>query len=106
MDFFLYMFENTVKSFISRVPLLVTFLWLKIFKLPPKPIAICLTLNLLVSIFCWVKLKDVYLALYQSVPYVSSFIWLWAENVLIKRQEKTNPLGLKPGDFWEDSVPI
>ncbi len=88
MDFFSYMFKHTVEANIASVPLLITFLLLKIFKLPPKPIAICLTLNLFVSIFFWVKLKDVYLALYQSVPYVSSFIWVWGENVLIKRQEK------------------
>ena len=82
------MFENTVKSFITSVPLLVTFLLLKIFKLPPKPIAICLTLNLLVSIFFWVKLKDIYIILNHGASYFSSFIWVWVENVLIKRQEK------------------
>ena len=88
MDFFSYMFKHTVEANIASVPLLITFLLLKIFKLPPKPIAICLTLNLLVSIFFWVKLKDIYIILNHGASYFSSFIWVWGENVLIKRQEK------------------
>ena len=85
MDFLLYILEHSVEFGIASVPLILVFLMLKIFKLPPKNIAICLLLNMSVSIFFWVKLKDVYIALYQSVPYISAFIWIWAENELRKR---------------------
>ena len=90
MDLFLYTFERGVCWVVASVPLILVFLQLKVFKLPVKVIASCLFLNLLTSVFFWLKLKDVYSALYQSVPYISSFIWLWAENVLRKRHERTD----------------
>ena len=89
MDFFLYTFERAAYFGVASVPLILVFLQLKIFKLSPKSIAICLLLNLLVSSFFWLKLKDGYVALYQSVPYISSFIWIWADGVLIKRRENS-----------------
>lgn len=87
MDFFLYTLEHIVGFGVASVPLILVFLLLKVFKLLPKYTAICLVLNLLVSIFFWLKLKDAYIALYQSIPYVSSFIWIWADDVLRKRRE-------------------
>ena len=87
MDFFLYIFEDTVEFMIASVPLFLVFLMLKAFKMPAEYVAVCLMLNLLVSIFFWVKLKDVYIALYQSVPYISGSICIWAENVLRKKRE-------------------
>lgn len=86
MDFFLYLLERFFSFFVASVPLILTYLLLRIFKLPPKSITICILLNLLASIFFWIKLRDISVALYQSVPYISSFIWLWAENVLEKGQ--------------------
>lgn len=91
MDFFLYTFERAVNFGIASVPLILVFLLLKIFKLPRKSIASCLLLNLLVSSFFWLKLKDVHIALYQGVPYISSFIWIWADGILAKRKENKNP---------------
>ena len=90
MDFFLYIIEHAVDWSVASVPLILVFLQLKIFRLPLKSIASCLSLNLLVSVFFWLKLKDVHVALYQSIPYISSFIWIWAENVLRKRHESNN----------------
>ena len=87
MDLFLYMLEGAIDFAVASTPLILVFLMLRVFKLAPKSIAICLTLNLLVSIFFWVKLEDIYITIYQSVPYVSSFIWIWAENILKKRRE-------------------
>ena len=92
MDFFLYMLEHAIDFVVASVPLILTFLLLKVFNLSPKSIAICLLLNLLVSVFFWLKLKDIYIVLYQSVPYVSSFIWIWANDVLRKRQENNKSM--------------
>lgn len=86
MELLLFLLERNSSFFVASIPLILTFLLLKIFKLPSKPIIICILLNLLASIFFWIKLRDISVALYQSVPYVSSFIWLWAENILEKRQ--------------------
>ena len=87
MDFFLYTFEHVINFGVASVPLILTFLLLKVFNSPPKSITVCLLLNLLVSVFFWLKLKDINIALYQSVPYVSSFIWIWADGVLRKSRE-------------------
>lgn len=92
MDFFLYILEHVIGFGVASVPLILTFLLLKVFKLSPKSITICLLLNLSVSVFFWLKLKDVHIALYQSVPYVSSFIWIWAEGVLRKRRENNKSM--------------
>lgn len=87
MDFFLYILEHAVGFGVASVPLILVFLLLKVFKLSPKSIMICLLLNLAVSIFFWFKLKDAGIALYQSIPYVSGFIWILADEVLRKRRE-------------------
>ena len=86
MDFFLYIFERAVYFGVASVPLILVFLQLKIFKLPLKFTASYLLLNLLVSIFFWLKLKDIHVSLYQSIPYIFSFVWIWVENVLRKRR--------------------
>ena len=86
MDIIIYWLEDTVEFAVASVPLIIVFLLLKVFKLPSKKILPCIILNLIVSIYFWLKLKDIYLALYQCFPYISAFIWLWAENVLEKRR--------------------
>ncbi len=88
MDLLLWMFERVIGFGVASVPLILVFLMLKVFNLSPKSITICLLLNLLVSGFFWLKLKDVHIALYQGIPYVLSFIWIWVENVIIKMREK------------------
>lgn len=91
MDIIRYWFEGTVDSAVASVPLIIVFLLLKRYKLPAKKTVPFLILNILVSIYFWLKIGDVFLALYQCVSYISGFIWLWAENVLEKRQaEKEN----------------
>lgn len=88
MEFVLYILEHSVCYGVASIPLILVFLQLKIFKLPPKSIVTCLFLNLLVSIFFWLKLKDAHIALYQGMAYFSSFAWILAEWVLIKIGDK------------------
>ena len=90
MDFFFYTFEHAINFGVASVPLILAFLLLKVFNLSPKSIIICILLNLMISVFFWLKLKDVHVALYQSIPYVLSLIWMWAESVLRKREEHNN----------------
>ena len=92
MDFLLYALERAIGFGVASAPLILVFLLLKVFKFSSKSIAICLLLNLFVSVFFWVKLKDIHIALYQSFPYVSSFIWIWADSELKKRREQNKSI--------------
>ena len=92
MDFFLYTLERVIGFGVASVPLILVFLLLKVFNLSPKSVTICLLLNLLVSVFFWLKLKDIHISLYQSVPYVSCFIWILEDGVLRKRRENNKSM--------------
>lgn len=89
MDFFLYRLESTICFVIASIPLIIAFVLMKLFKQPPKVVACSLALYLPAYIFFWVQLKDLHLVLYQGVPYLSSFIWIWAEHILTKRDKKS-----------------
>ncbi len=86
MNFFFFVFQRSVLFFVAIIPLIMAFLLLKTYKLSPKATAIILFITLLLSVFFWIKLKDISLVVYQGVPYLSSFIVVWAENVLIKKR--------------------
>lgn len=68
--------------------MVTVFVQLKKFKMSPKQVSFSLLLQLIVKIYFWVKMKDVYIALYQSLPFLLDFIRLYAENLLIKRSNK------------------
>ena len=87
MDLLFYLFENAINFFVASIPLIIYFLGSKVFKLTPKVIMIFLFINLIMSIFFWVKLKDIYLAIYQGIPYIVGYICLWSEHILIKRRK-------------------
>lgn len=85
MELILVMIEHIFYFGISSIPLITVFFHLKVFKLSPKATSFFVILNLVVSVFFWFKVKDIFLIIYQCVPYISSFIWIWAENVLSKK---------------------
>ena len=86
MDLLFYLFENAINFFVASIPLIIYFLGSKLFKLTPKVIMIFLIINLIMSIYFWIKLKDIYLAIYQCIPYLLSYICLCLEHILIKRK--------------------
>lgn len=86
MDFIVFILEHIINFGVASIPLIIVYLQLKIFKGAPKVATYLLTLNLLLSIFFWLKLKDISLVLYQVIPYVSSFIWVWCESLMKKRE--------------------
>lgn len=61
---------------IASIPLIVTFLLRK----KCKVCIITLTLMLMMSCIVWIIIADFSLVIYQAVPYISSFLWLLAEN--------------------------
>ena len=87
MDLIVYLVEGAIRFWIAAIPLIVTFLMLKRFQQPPKVAACCVALYLPVSVFFLVQLKDLSLLLYQGVPYLSSFVWIWAEHILWKQKQ-------------------
>ena len=87
MDLLRYLIEGRVDFIIASTPLVIVLLQLKVFKHSIKGTAICLSLNLLVSIYFWVNLRNLNLALYQVVPYVLSYILLVCESILKNKKE-------------------
>lgn len=87
MDLLTAYLTHAVEFLIAAVPLILTFVLLKLFRQPPKVAACCVVLYLPVSVFFWVQLKDLFLVLYQGVPYLSSFVWIWAEHILWKQKQ-------------------
>ncbi len=88
MDFFIYMFEHIWSFGVSSVPLILVFLQLKIFKHSLQSVISCLLLNLLLSVFFWIEIQEIGIIIYQGIPYISSFLWIWAEHILQKSREK------------------
>ena len=87
MELIWIMIQHIVYFGISSIPLIITFFHLKVFKMPPKETSFIVVLILFMSVFFWFKVKDAFLIIYQCVPYISSFIWLWAEHIMLKRRE-------------------
>ena len=87
MDLLRYLIEGKIDFIIASTPLVIVFLQLKVFKHSIKGTVICLSLNLLVSIYFWVNLRNLNLALYQVVPYVLSYILLVCESILKNKKE-------------------
>lgn len=87
MDLLRYLIEGSVDFIIASTPLVIVLLQLKVFKHSIKGTVICLSLNLLVSIYFWVNLRNLNLALYQVVPYVLSYILLVCESILKNKKE-------------------
>ena len=86
MDVFKYGFIHIFENIVAWVPLIMVFVLLKKFKLSANKTILCLILNLLVNVYFWLRLEDFYIVLNHGVSYIASFLWLWAENVLEKRQ--------------------
>lgn len=89
MELIMEIVQHIVLFGIASIPLITVFLHLKIFKLSPKATAVFLILDLLATAFFWYKTKELFLMIYQAVPYASSFIWLWAEHSMLKMRDSS-----------------
>ena len=45
-------------------------------------------LVLIINVYFWIVVKDVFVFIYQSIPYVISFLLLFVERHIIKKQKK------------------
>ena len=78
--------ENIYYTFAAVIPFVITYFARKRIKITPKDTAIILGLVLVASIGYWVRIGDLLLTGYQAVPFISCFIWVWADEVLRKRE--------------------
>lgn len=86
MDVFITGLMHMYENIVAWVPLIMVFVLLKRFKLTVQKTMVCLILTLLVNAYFWLKAEEFYTVLNQGVSYLAAFLWLWAENVLEKRQ--------------------
>ena len=85
MDLLIYFIERGIHFSVASTPLIITYFSLKVRKLSVKGTVANLLYFLIISIFYWLKLKSFTLALYFCIPFFLSFLWVFAEYVLIKK---------------------
>ena len=68
MDLLTAYLTHAVEFLIAAVPLILTFILLKVFRLPPKVAACCVALYLPLNVLFWDHIKHLFLVLYQGVP--------------------------------------
>jgi hypothetical protein len=76
MDLVFFIFNHTINFIVATIPLIIIYIQLRVFKLSPKKVTVCLILTLIISVYFWIRLGDFYLALYQLIPYILGFIYL------------------------------
>ena len=76
MDLLFFVLNHAISFIISSIPLIIIYIQVYMFKFPPKKFVVCIILNLIISVYFWIRLGDFNLALYQLIPYVSGFIYL------------------------------
>lgn len=84
MNFFIYVISGIWEFAIASIPLIIVFLLMKVCKIKEKKIFAILILQLLLSTYFWIKMKDIHIFLYQIFPYVSAFIWLLCNIYILK----------------------
>ena len=84
MELLIWWFGHCIEFGIASTPLIMYFICKKKFRLSPKSTQLVLVLQLIVSVYFWIKTKDLFLVFYQSVPYVLSFIMVWCDLVALK----------------------
>ena len=102
MDLLFFVFNHAISFIISSIPLIIIYIQVYMFKFPPKKVVVCIILNLIISVYFWIRLGDFNLALYQLIPYVSGFIYL-----LYKIKFKNNNVSsLTKQQDWERSCVV
>lgn len=87
MDFLAYIFEHAISFGVASIPLVLVFFQMKICKIQHKAIVITLVLSLVISIYFWIRLSNVGVFFEHSIPYATSFIWVWADFTLQKNTQ-------------------
>lgn len=88
MGLLTFIFDHAVSFCVASVPIVLCFFCLKKHKMNYKSTAIILFLVLIINVYFWIVVKDVFVFIYQSIPYVISFLLLFVERHIIKKQKK------------------
>lgn len=78
--------EHMIYIWIAMMPFCTLYLGIKVLKIKPKYIALLLLTNLIPSVLYWLMIGDIILAIYQTLPFISCFIWVWTDEILRKRK--------------------
>ena len=87
MELLWYFMSHGASFCVASMPLVATFLGLRVFRLRPHVVAVFLLLEMIGSLFFWVKLKDLSLALYELIPFLLSFA-IVGSRIFVDRKRK------------------
>lgn len=68
------------------MPFFTLYLGTKKLKAKPKYTACLLLANFVPSVIYCLIIRDMVLAIYQILPFISCFIWVWTDEILRKRE--------------------
>lgn len=77
MELIIYILNHVIETLVAAAPLILIYLEYRLLKLNSNDIGGLLLLNLIVSVFFWIKLRDWRIAIYQGVPYVIGYLCLF-----------------------------
>lgn len=81
MDLVLFILNHMFSFVATSVPLIVVYILVKGFKIPPIKVMGVLLLMLLQSIFYWMKLENIWDITYQCIPYFLCFLVLLVKTL-------------------------
>ena len=87
MELIAFIFNHSISFCVASIPIVLFFLCLKKHKISHKATAIFLLLVLLVSVYSWLLVKDMSIVVYQSIPYIISFAFLYIDYLIIQKSE-------------------
>lgn len=79
--------NHSISFCVASIPIVLCFLCLKKYKISHKSTAILLLFVLLVSVYFWVLVKDISIIIYQGIPYIISFVFLYIEFLIIQKSK-------------------
>ena len=87
MELMAFIFNHSIAFCVASIPIILCFLCLKKHRLSHKATAIFLLLVLLVSVYSWFLVKDLSIVIYQSIPYIISFAFLYIDYLIIQKSK-------------------
>ena len=93
MVFTFFVLNHAISFIISSIPLIIIYIQVYMFKFPPKKVVVCIILNLIISVYFWIRLGDFNLALYQLIPYVR-VLYIFCTKLNLKNDNNIEQGGL------------
>lgn len=88
MNLPIFLLNSILEFWIATIPLITVFYLKRFCKIGCEKILAVLILQLLLSVYFWIKIGNINIVLYQIFPYLSSFIWVLGDLYIKKKQSK------------------